>query len=32
MGQAPDEVLAVADEVTESVLDDGAALVLRSVL
>jgi hypothetical protein len=32
MGQAPDEVLAVADEVTESVLDDGAAPVLRSLL
>ncbi|WP_159700047.1 HAD family hydrolase [Arthrobacter sp. 18067] len=32
MGQAPDEVLAVADEVTASVLDDGAAQVLRSLL
>lgn len=32
MGQAPDEVLAVADEVTASVLDDGAALVLRGLL
>jgi len=32
MGQAPDEVLAVADAVTASVLDDGAALVLRGLL
>jgi len=32
MGQAPDEVIAVADEVTASVLDDGAAQVLRSLL
>ncbi|WP_347109123.1 HAD family hydrolase [Paenarthrobacter sp. S56] len=32
MGQAPDEVLAAADEVTASVLDDGAALVLRGLL
>ena len=32
MGQAPDEVIAVADEVTASVLDDGAAHVLRSLL
>ncbi|HKU30860.1 HAD family hydrolase [Arthrobacter sp. NyZ413] len=32
MGQAPVEVLAVADEVTASVYDDGAALVLRSLL
>ncbi|AFR27050.1 Cof-type HAD-IIB family hydrolase [Arthrobacter sp. Rue61a] len=32
MGQAPDEVIAVADEVTASVLDDGAAQVLLSVL
>ncbi|MFC8041359.1 HAD family hydrolase [Paenarthrobacter sp. NPDC057355] len=32
MGQAPDEVLAIADEVTASVLDDGAALVLRGLL
>ncbi|MGO4248564.1 HAD family hydrolase [Paenarthrobacter sp. RAF54_2] len=32
MGQAPEEVIAVADEVTASVFDDGAALVLRSVL
>jgi len=32
MGQAPDEVIAVADEVTASVLDDGAALVLRGLL
>ncbi|MFK0004620.1 HAD family hydrolase [Paenarthrobacter sp. NPDC090522] len=32
MGQAPEEVLAVADEVTASVLDDGAALVLRDLL
>jgi len=32
MGQAPEEVIAVADEVTASVFDDGAALVLRSLL
>ena len=32
MGQAPDEVIAVADEVTASVLDDGAAHVLRNLL
>jgi Cof subfamily protein (haloacid dehalogenase superfamily) len=32
MGQAPAEVMAVADEVTESVYDDGAALVLRSLV
>lgn len=32
MGQAPDEVMAVADEVTASVLDDGAAQVLLSLL
>ncbi|WP_309075785.1 HAD family hydrolase [Paenarthrobacter sp.] len=32
MGQAPDEVISVADEVTASVLDDGAAQVLRSLL
>jgi Cof subfamily protein (haloacid dehalogenase superfamily) len=32
MGQAPAEVMAVADEVTASVYDDGAALVLRSLL
>ncbi|MFJ4029911.1 HAD family hydrolase [Paenarthrobacter sp. NPDC089989] len=32
MGQAPEEVLAVADEVTASVFDDGAALVLRDLL
>lgn len=32
MGQAPAEVLAVADEVTASVYDDGAAMVLRSLL
>lgn len=32
MGQAPEEVLAVADEVTASVFDDGAALVLRGLL
>ena len=32
MGQAPEEVLAVADEVTRSVFDDGAAHVLRSLL
>lgn len=32
MGQAPQEVLAAADEVTASVFDDGAALVLRSLL
>ncbi|MGG5174756.1 HAD family hydrolase [Pseudarthrobacter sp. J1763] len=31
MGQAPDEVLAAADEVTASVFDDGAALVLRGL-
>ena len=32
MGQAPKEVIAVADEVTASVYDDGAAHVLRSLL
>lgn len=32
MGQAPEEVLAAADEVTMSVYDDGAAHVLRSLL
>lgn len=32
MGQAPEEVIAVADEVTHSVFDDGAAHVLRSLL
>ncbi|WP_284976860.1 HAD family hydrolase [Arthrobacter sp. efr-133-TYG-104] len=32
MGQAADEVIAAADEVTASVLDDGAALVLRGLL
>jgi Cof subfamily protein (haloacid dehalogenase superfamily) len=32
MGQAPEEVLAAADEVTHSVYDDGAAHVLRSLL
>ena len=32
MGQAPEEVLAAADEVTASVYDDGAALVLRGLL
>jgi hydroxymethylpyrimidine pyrophosphatase-like HAD family hydrolase len=32
MGQAPAEVMAVADEITESVYDDGAALVLRSLV
>ncbi|MCX6498546.1 MAG: HAD family hydrolase [Arthrobacter sp.] len=32
MGQAPAEVIAVADEVTHSVYDDGAAHVLRSIL
>ncbi|MFE8885806.1 HAD family hydrolase [Pseudarthrobacter enclensis] len=32
MGQAPEEVIAVADEVTKSVYDDGAAHVLRSLL
>ena len=32
MGQAPDEVVAAADEVTKSVYDDGAALVLRGLL
>ena len=32
MGQAPDEVKAVADEVTAGVDDDGLASVLRSVL
>jgi Cof subfamily protein (haloacid dehalogenase superfamily) len=30
MGQAPDDVLAVANEVTESDLNDGAALVLNA--
>jgi hydroxymethylpyrimidine pyrophosphatase-like HAD family hydrolase len=32
MGQAPAEVIAVADEVTASVFDDGAAHVLLSLL
>jgi Cof subfamily protein (haloacid dehalogenase superfamily) len=32
MGQAPEEVIAAADEVTKSVYDDGAAHVLRSLL
>jgi hydroxymethylpyrimidine pyrophosphatase-like HAD family hydrolase len=32
MGQAPDEVMAAADEVTYSVFEDGAAHVLRSLL
>ncbi|GAA2513465.1 HAD family hydrolase [Kocuria salsicia] len=32
MGQAPDEVAAVSREVTDSVYDDGAAAVLRSLL
>ena len=32
MGQAPEEVIAAADEVTASVYDDGAAKVLRSLL
>ncbi|MFF1883137.1 HAD family hydrolase [Pseudarthrobacter sp. NPDC058196] len=32
MGQAPEEVIAAADEVTHSVFDDGAAHVLRSLL
>ena len=32
MGQAPDEVIAAADEVTMSVHDDGAAHILRSLL
>ncbi|QCB95888.1 HAD family phosphatase [Arthrobacter sp. PAMC25564] len=32
MGQAPEEVIAAADEVTHSVYDDGAAHVLRSIL
>ena len=32
MGQAPEEVVAAADEVTKSVYDDGAALVLRGLL
>ncbi|MDQ0635873.1 Cof subfamily protein (haloacid dehalogenase superfamily) [Arthrobacter pascens] len=32
MGQAPQEVIAAADEVTHSVFDDGAAYVLRSLL
>lgn len=32
MGQAPEEVAAVAGEVTASVYDDGAASVLRSLL
>jgi hydroxymethylpyrimidine pyrophosphatase-like HAD family hydrolase len=31
-GQAPEEVIAIADEVTHSVYDDGAAHVLRSLL
>lgn len=31
MGQAPDEVLAAASEVTASVYDDGAAKILRSL-
>ncbi|WP_120521661.1 HAD family hydrolase [Arthrobacter celericrescens] len=32
MGQAPEEVIAAADEVTASVYDDGAATVLRGLL
>ncbi|MDO5617910.1 HAD family hydrolase [Kocuria sp.] len=32
MGQAPDEVVAAAREVTNSVYDDGAARILRSLL
>lgn len=32
MGQAPDEVAAVADEVTASVYDDGAAKILAGLL
>lgn len=32
MGQAPEEVIAAADEVTLSVYDDGAARVLHSLL
>jgi Cof subfamily protein (haloacid dehalogenase superfamily) len=32
MGQAPEEVIAAANEVTHSVYDDGAAVVLRSLL
>lgn len=32
MGQAPEEVMAAADEVTASVYDDGAAHVLRCLL
>jgi HAD superfamily hydrolase (TIGR01484 family) len=32
MGQAPEEVIAAANEVTHSVFDDGAAHVLRSLL
>jgi Cof subfamily protein (haloacid dehalogenase superfamily) len=32
MGQAPEEVIAAADEVTHSVFEDGAAHVLRSLL
>ena len=32
MGQAPEEVISAADEVTHSVFDDGAAHVLRSLL
>lgn len=32
MGQAPDEVVAVAREVTNSVYDDGAARILRSLV
>ena len=32
MGQAPEEVRSIASEVTGSVLDDGAAKVLRSLV
>lgn len=32
MGQAPDEVAEVAREITQSVYDDGAARILRSLL
>jgi hydroxymethylpyrimidine pyrophosphatase-like HAD family hydrolase len=32
MGQAPDDVLAVANQVTESDLNDGAALALTAFL
>ncbi len=32
MGQAPEEVISVATEVTESVYDDGAARILRTIV